>query len=146
MQVETDAPRSGRLAAAEARLASSAPGYLDRVRDLVDRLAVHDADDTDARAALSAVDALAIIDIDAPTVSRIPAARLVKKAVKQLVAWYLRYFGRQLAAFGEAVSHLGGILVDRTDRLESGTVQIRAELARLADRVERLEGGGSGRL
>jgi hypothetical protein len=134
-----------RLEAAEARLAAIAPGFLDRVRQVADRLALRDADANDARAALVAVDDLAVIDIDAPTVSRLPLVPVVKKAVKRLIAWYLFYFGRQLAAFGQAVSHLGGILVDRTERLEEVTASLQADVARLADRVTQLEERGPGR-
>ena len=61
------------------------------------------------------------------------------------MAWYLRYFGRQLTAFGQAVANLGGILVDRTERLEEETTSLKGELADLAQRVDHLEGGSSRR-
>src|ERR1700677_1613725 len=99
MSVDTGGTPSGRLAAAEARLAITAPGFLERVREAAHRLAVRDTDRTDVQATLSAIDDLASIDLEVPTISRIPLARLVKKAVKELVGWYLRYFGRQLTAF-----------------------------------------------
>jgi hypothetical protein len=136
-------PADQRLAVAEARLATIAPGYLDRVRQIVDRLSVRDVDATDARAALVAVDDLAAIDLDAPTGSRLPVVPLVKKAIKRLVAWYLFYFGRQLLAFGQAVTHLGGILVDRTERVEGVAAKLEVEVAQLTARVEQLERDGS---
>jgi hypothetical protein len=132
-------PADQRLAAAAARLATIAPGYLDRVRQIVDRLSVRDVDATDARAALVAVDDLAEIDLDAPTGSRLPVVPLVKKAIKRLVAWYLFYFGRQLLAFGQAVTHLGSILVDRTERVEGVAAKLEVEVAQLTARVEQLE-------
>jgi hypothetical protein len=128
-----------RLAAAEARLATIAPGFLDRVREAAGRLGLRDVDSTDARAALLAVDDLASIDLDVPTGSRLPVVPIIKKAVKRLVGWYLFYFGRQLSAFGQAVTNLGGILIDRTERLEATTGILQADVARLSDRVADLE-------
>jgi hypothetical protein len=133
------------LAKAEARLASIAPGYLDQVRRAAGRLALRDVDTTDARAALVAVDDLAVIDLDVPTGSRLPLVPIVKKAVKRLVGWYLSYFGRQLLAFGQSVTHLGGILIDRTEHLEGVAGSLQADVVRLSDRVTRLEQGGAGR-
>jgi hypothetical protein len=145
MPLETGAPPPARLAVAASRLASTAPGYLERVRELAGRLAARDTDQTDLQAALSAVDDLAVIDLEAPTISRIPLARWVKKSVKALVAWYLGYFGRQLTAFGQAVANLGTILAERTDHLEEETAGLGAQLASLRQRVERLEQrGGDG--
>jgi hypothetical protein len=145
MAAPVDGTGNGKLAAEEARLAVIAPGYLARAREVVRRLAIRDDEDTDARAALSAIGYLSVIDLDAPTASRIPLARLVKTTVKRLVAWYLRYFGRQLTAFGQAVANLGGILVDRTERLEEETTSLKGELADLAQRVDHLERGSSRR-
>ena len=134
-----------RRAAAEVRLATLAPGFLDRVREAAGRLGLHDLDTTDARAALLAVEDLAVIDLDVPTASRLPLVPIVKKAVKRLVGWYLFYFGRQISAFGQAVTHLGGILIDRTDRLEATTGALQADVTRLSDRVTVLEDRAAGR-
>jgi hypothetical protein len=133
-----------RLLAAEARLAVISPGFLTRVRDAAGRLAVRDLDGTDTGAAVEAVGELAVIDLDVPTESRIPAARLVKRTIKRLVAWYLDYFGRQVSAFGQAVANLGLALADRTQRLEAASTALRADIDRLAERVERLENNRSG--
>lgn len=145
MTIDVTTPPPERLASAEARLGAIAPGYLARIRDVAGRLAVRDPHGDDARAALDALDELAVIDVDAPTASRVRAARLVKEAVKRLVAWYLRYFGRQLTAFGQGVSNVGAILIDRTERLEGATSDLEAKVAHLAERVDRLEQGGPGR-
>src|SRR5580700_9598717 len=134
-----------RLEAAAARLATIAPGFLERVREAAGRLGLRDVDSTDARAALLAVEDLAVIDLDVPTGSRLPVVPIVKKAVKRLVGWYLFYFGRQLSAFGQAVTHLGGILIDRTERLEATTGALQADVTRLSDRVTALEDRAAGR-
>ena len=91
-----------------------------------------------------AVDDLAVLDLDAPTGSRLPMVPVVKKLVKKAVRWYLFYFGRQLLAFGQAVAHLGGILLDRIERTEATTAAFRAEVAQLATRLEQLERRGPG--
>lgn len=123
----------------------TAPGYLDRVRQAAKRLALREADSTDARAVLAAVEDLSEIDLDPPTASRLPLVPIVKKAVKRLVGWYLQYFGRQLSAFGQAVTNLGGMLLDRTDRLEGVAGALQADVARLAERVDDLERRSPGR-
>src|ERR1700728_685511 len=143
LEATTDSPAS-RFAQAEARLASIAPGYLDQVRRAAGGLGLRDVDSTDARAALLAVEDLALIDLDVPTASRLPLVPIVKKAVKRLVGWYLSYFGRQLSAFGQAVTHLGGILIDRTERLEATTGDLQADVARLSDRIADLEHRAAG--
>jgi hypothetical protein len=143
MPEDVAGPADQRLAAAEARLGTIAPGYLDRVRHIVELLSVRDVDGTDARAALVAVDDLAAIDLDAPTGSRLPAVPFVKRVIKRLIAWYLFYFGRQLLAFGQAVTHLGGILIDRTERVEGVAAKLQVEVDQLRARVERLERDGS---
>jgi hypothetical protein len=130
-----------RVAAAETHLATIAPGFLERVRDLAGRLAPRYLDGSDARAALATVEDMAVIDLDVPTASRRPLAPLVKKAIKRLISWYLSYVGRQLSGFGQAVAHLGGILVDRTEQLEGITASLQREVARLADRIAQLEQG-----
>jgi hypothetical protein len=130
-----------RVTAAERRLATIAPGFLEQVRDAAGRLAPRYLDGSDARAALATVEDLALIDLDAPTGSRLPLVPLLKKAIKRLIIWYLSYLGRQLSGFGQAVAHLGGILVDRTERLEGITGSLQGDVARLADRVAQLEEG-----
>jgi hypothetical protein len=139
LPTDTTPPSTVRLIAAEERLSAVAPGYLFRTRQAARRLGVSDVAGTDARAALAAVDELAVIDLDVPTRSQMRVGRMVKVAVKRLVGWYLGYFGRQVSSLGQAVSHLGAILVDRTEQLEKGTSDLEAEVARLSERVARLE-------
>jgi hypothetical protein len=139
MSAGADDPQNRRLAAAAQRLATEAPGYLERVRQAAGRLTAPDVNSTDGRAALAAIEELAVIDLEVPTVSRIPAARYVKRAVKSLIAWYLRYFGRQLSAFGQAMTHFGGILLDRTERVEGVAADLQSDVASLSGRVASLE-------
>jgi hypothetical protein len=136
-----EAVPNARLLDAEQRLSRLAPGYLDRVRAAAQRLAVRDLDRSDAGAAVEAVRELAVIDLDVPTASRVPAARTVKKVIKRAVAWYLDYFGRQVSAFGQSVANLGFDLLDRTERVEAANAALRSDIDRLIQRVERLEAG-----
>jgi hypothetical protein len=137
-------PSPETLREAESKLASTAPGYLAQVREATSHLAVRDLDGDDASAAIGAVEELADIDLDVPTASRIPAARLLKRMLKRMVGWYLGYFARQIEALGQAIANLGAILLDRTEKLDQANSSLRADLARLAERVDRLERGGPG--
>jgi hypothetical protein len=123
------------LAAEEIRLESVAPGYLLRVRAATDRLSQR----ASAVAALAAVEELSEIDLDAPTTSRYALVQRVKAGVKKLVWWYLRYIGEQTAAFGQAVTHLGQLILDRTERQEDRTAQLERKVAALGERVRTLE-------
>jgi hypothetical protein len=127
------------VGAEEARLESVAPGYLPKVRAAAARLGQRASGATDLSAALAAVEELADIDVEVPTESRYPAARRLKAGIKQLVKWYLRYIGGQVSAFGQAVAHLGQLMVQRTEQLEERTGSLERDLAALADRVARLE-------
>jgi hypothetical protein len=128
-------PSPATIAAAEDRLARTAPGYLDRVRQAASELAVTDPEADDARAAMEAVDHFADLDVDVPTASRFPLVGLLKRAIKRLIGWYLGYFGRQLTTFALAVTNLADILVERDEERSR-------ELARLSERIERLERAG----
>jgi hypothetical protein len=138
MQPEIGVPRS-RLEAAAGRLASAAPGYLEQVRAAARHLGIRDDETTEAGAALTAVEELAIIDLEVPTASHVPAGHLVKRAIKKAIAWYLLFVGRQVSALGFAMAHLGTVLLGRIENVERSAVALEADLARLAERVDRLE-------
>ena len=143
MPVGTYDPDPGRLEEAERSLAESSPGLVSLVRSYSARLAVIDRDDGDLGAAIAGVEELSRIDLDAPSASMRPLAHYVKEAVKKLTGWYLGYFGRQINAFGEAVVHLGSVLAERSDRLDTRVGKVESTVADLADRVERLETDGT---
>lgn len=126
---------------AATRLAAIAPGYLERARAAAGRLAVADGGSSDLRGAIQGVEDTAAIDVDVPTASRQPLVRIFKTAVRRAISWYLRYVGVQITAFGQAVSHLGGLLADRTEAVEIKTAELEARVSELAERVQRLERG-----
>lgn len=127
------------LHAEEARLESLEPGYLSKVRAAAARLGQRASAATDIGAALVAVEELAQIDIEVPTDSRYPAARRLKAGIKQTVKWYVRYTSVQVTAFGQAVAHLGTLIVQRTDQLEARTAGLEREVEALAERINRLD-------
>lgn len=129
-------------AASEARLAELAPGYLERVRTTAGRLAVPDHEPSDVRAALQSLEDATIVDVDIPTASRQPMLRVLKRTIKGLIGWYLRYLGQQITALGEAVVHVGATLADRTDEIEARAAAVEQQLTELTVRVEHLERGG----
>jgi hypothetical protein len=137
MSVDACPGPGGRSGDAE-RLEAVAPGYLERVRELAARLGVAQAGD-DARGALAVVEDLAVIDVDAPTASTLMPVGWLKAVIKRLVRWYLGYVGRQMTAFGQAVADLGGLLLERTEAVESATTALRADLDELGQRVRSLE-------
>jgi hypothetical protein len=127
------------MAGQEARMETVAPGYLEKVRAAARRLGVTKAGNDDAREAMRAVEELADIDLAVPTASTYPGGRQAKEAIRRLVGWYLSYFGKQVLAFGYAVSHLGAVLLERTEQLEVTTRRMESDLARLTARVAELE-------
>ena len=143
MPVELQDPLPERVEEAAHALEARAPGFLASVRAQAKRLGLIDPDGTDIGAAVVAVQELAVIDLDVPTVSRLPLARHVKQAVKSLTGWYLGYFGRQVTALGLAVAHLGTLVAGDTARLGARVQGIESTVEDLAGRIERLEGGGT---
>jgi hypothetical protein len=123
----------------ESRLAPLDAGYLAQIRLVTSRLGRRGRVD-DAREALVDLGDVTVIDTDVPTVSPRRRVRFVKRQVKALIGWYLRYLAQQTTVLGQATARLGTALVDQADRLEGTTTGLAAELARLQERVERLEG------
>ena len=65
--------------------------------------------------------------------------RAVKRTVKTLGAWYLRYLSEQVTSLGHATVRLGETLVERTDGLERSAAATASEVAALRARIERIE-------
>jgi len=138
----------------ESQLTSADAGYLNQVRGEVARLRrrsngngnilgePHQLDVADGDTVIDIVadlDDMAVIDADVPTISRRRAGRLVKRLVKSLIGWYLRYLAQQVTVLGQTTARLGSALALRADRIEDATTGLGEDLARLRDRVDRLE-------
>ena len=104
------------------------------------RLATPDGRGEDARGALASVEDHADVDPDPPQVSRKLSARVSRTAFRRLTGWDLRYLGSQVTVLGHAVVRFGTAMVERAEGVDETTAQLRAELAALSARLERLEG------
>jgi hypothetical protein len=135
-----DLPRAGLARevadAAAAREAESAfpEARIARIRAAAGRLAASEFRPDDLRHAALLLERQATLDLQVPTASRVPGVALVKRALKKLMIWYLRFLGHQITSFGQATARFGVTVANRVDGLED-------EVAELRKRVERLEGG-----
>lgn len=134
-----DIPRAG-LAEEIARAAAAReaePGFpkarIDRIRSVATRLGAAEVDPGDLRHAAVLLERQATVDLEVPTASQVPGVAFVKRGVKALVVWYLRYLGAQITAFGQAVARFGVMVASRVDDLD-------ARVDDLDERVRRLEG------
>jgi hypothetical protein len=146
MSVTEPGLRAQVQAAAE-RLEALSPGYLARVRRSASRLGVRSGSSDNLDVLLEDVADQARIDVEVTTASRRRPVVYLKKAVKALIRWYLRYLAQQMTAFGESVSRLGRELVARTEAVEARSESLGRSVDALSDdvetlrrRVDRLEG------
>lgn len=93
----------------------------------------------DVAIALDEAAEAAVIDTDVPTLASRRSVRLLKRAVKALVGWYLRFLAQQVSTLGESLVRLGAQMTARTDQLEDATVTTARDLGQLRRRVEHLE-------
>lgn len=103
-----------------------------RIRASASRMAASEFRPDDIRHAALLLERQATLDLHVPTASRVPGVVLVKRALKQLMIWYLRFLGAQISAFGQATARFGVTVANRVDSLDR-------EVAELTERVERLE-------
>lgn len=113
--------------------------YLERVHRLTERLSARDVGPDDLGAALDAVRDVATVDVDAPTSSARPGARLLKTGVKKLVAWYMTYLAEEVNDLGFAVLRLGEALAARAARADTASAELGARLDRLETRLAELD-------
>jgi hypothetical protein len=112
-----------------------------RVRAAAARMAASEFRADDLRTAALFLERSATIDLQVPTSSRVPGASLVKRVLKKLMIWYLRFLGHQVTAFGQATARFGVTVANRVDGVETDVAELKADLARLQDRVAQLEAG-----
>jgi len=65
---------------------------------------------------------LSFVHADIPTASRIAPLVPVKKMLRKLMAWYMRFLAQQVTAFAGAITRAVRLLGQRVDTLESVTV------------------------
>ena len=145
----------------EARRASGDfPPGMERDLDLIfARFAPAMTSGDDLDALLEQADRGAFVDVDVPTASRVPAVSIVKRVLRKLMAWYLRYIAQQVSVFATSTVGAMKLLGRRIAALEATTpgadaasreASFRAarppDLMPLADAIVRHVEGASGRV
>lgn len=102
-----------------------------KIRSLASRLGAAKVDPGDIRHAALLLERHAVIDLQVPTASGVPGVHLVKRVVKQLMIWYLRFLAAQVTALGHATARFGVTVASRVDSMEAEIEELRARVARL---------------
>jgi len=107
----------------EARRASGDfPPGMERDLDLVfARFAPAMTSGDDLDALLEQADRGAFVDVDVPTASRLPAVSFVKRFLRKLMSWYLRYVAQQVSVFASSTVGALKLLGRRIEQLEAST-------------------------
>lgn len=121
-----------RAAAARSEDEAFPASRVQRIRAAAGRLAASEFRPDDLRHGALLLERQATIDLQVPTASRVPGVSLVKRVLKALMIWYLRFLGHQISAFGQATARFGVTVANRVDALDT-------EVAELCRRVEELE-------
>ncbi len=107
---------------ARKRASGELPPAVERDLDLLfARFAPAGATGTDFDALVARADSSWFVDLDVPTASNLPGVGLVKRVLRKLMAWYLRFVTQQVSAFGHTVVEALRTLGRRVDRLEGAT-------------------------
>jgi hypothetical protein len=105
-----------------------------RIRAAAARLAASEFRPDDLRHAALLLERQATIDLQVPTASRVPGVSVVKRTLKKLMIWYVRYLGHQISSFGQATARFGVTVANRVDALDAEVADLRERVARLEDR------------
>lgn len=105
-----------------------------RIRAAATRLAASEFRPGDLRHGALLLERQATIDLQVPTASRVPGVSIVKRTLKKLMIWYLRYLGAQITSFGQATARFGVTVANRVDELDTEVAELRERVARLEER------------
>jgi hypothetical protein len=104
------------------RAAGDFPPGLERDLDLVfARFAPATTSGDDLEGVLEAADRTAFVDVDVPTASNMVGVGYVKRVLRKLMAWYLRYLAQQVSVFATAVVAALKLLGRRVEALEAAS-------------------------
>lgn len=104
------------------RAAGDFPPGMERDLDLIfARFAPASTSTDDLDALLEQAERGAFVDVDVPTASNMPAVGVVKKALRKLMAWYLRYLAQQVSVFASSTVGALKLLGKRVVALEAVT-------------------------
>jgi len=124
----------------ESQLSLNDARYLAQIRGAMARLGRRSGrEETGVASALADLADASTIDIEVPIASNRRAGRVLKLLIKKLTRWYLRYMAQQTTVLGQASVRLGTVLAEQADRLEDTTSGLANEVARLGERLDRLE-------
>lgn len=106
-----------------ARRASGAfPAGFERELDLIfARFSPAPATVDDLEGVIQAVEAAAAVDVDVPTGSNLPAVAPVKRVLRKLVEWYMRYLAQQVSTFSTSTVAALRLLHRRLEAVEGAT-------------------------
>lgn len=107
----------------EARRASGDfPPGMERDLDLIfARFAPATTSGDDLDALIEQADRGAFVDVDVPTASRVPPVAIVKRVLRKLMSWYLRYLAQQISVFASSAVGALKLLGRRVEQLEAST-------------------------
>lgn len=128
------------VAAAEARTKSDPDfpaGKVQRIRAAAARLAASEFRPDDLRHGALLLERQANIDLQVPTASRVPGVSLIKRVLKKLMIWYLRFLGHQISAFGQATARFGVTVANRVDALDTDVAELRRRVEAIEASEER---------
>jgi hypothetical protein len=104
------------------RASGDFPPGLERDLDLIfARFAPASTSGDDFEGVLAAADRSSFVNVDVPTASRIPAVSYVKRVLRKLMSWYLRYLAQQVSAFSSSAVAALRVLGRRVDALEAAS-------------------------
>jgi hypothetical protein len=107
-----------------------------RIRAAATRMAASEFRPDDLRHAALLLERQANLDLEVPTASRAPGVSLVKRAIKKLMIWYLRFLGHQISAFGQATARFGVTVANRVDAVDADVAELHERVARLEARLD----------
>ena len=110
-------------------------GRVQRIRAAAGRLAASEFRPDDLRHGALLLERQATIDLQVPTASRVPGVSLVKRVLKAVMIWYLRFLGHQISAFGQATARFGVTVANRVDGLDADVADLRARVEALESRL-----------
>jgi hypothetical protein len=113
--------------------------YIEKVRQATKRLGAREVAADNVRGSLDTLRDMSNFDVEVPTASTRREWEYMKKAVKRLTVWYMRYMAEQLNAFAGGAVRLGDALAARTEALESTTEDLTVRIGAAEARLRRLE-------
>jgi hypothetical protein len=130
---------SGSAARTAPDLGAAALVYIEKVRQATKRLNSKEIEPDNVRGSLETLRDMSTFDAEVPTASNRREWEYLKKAVKRLTVWYMRYMAEQLNAFAASAVRLGDALAAKTEGLESATEDLTVRMTAAEARLRRLE-------